>query len=111
VFLERRPERGIWGGLWCLPEFTSESACLAYARNHFRQTASEPAERLGTIAHAFTHFDIEIRPLRLRGCIPTAVMESQESLWYNARRPEGAARVGLPAPVKELLDGLTTGHF
>ena len=38
-------------------------------------------------------------------------MESQESLWYNARRPEGAARVGLPAPVKELLDGLTTGHF
>ena len=111
VFLERRPERGIWGGLWCLPEFTSESACLAYARNHFRQTASEPAERLGTIAHAFTHFDLEIRPLRLRGCIPTAVMESQESLWYNARRPEGAARVGLPAPVKELLDGLTTGHF
>ena len=111
VFLERRPERGIWGGLWCLPEFTSESACLAYARNHFRRESAAAVERLGVIAHAFTHFDLEMQPLRLRGCTPAAVMESQESLWYNARRPEGAARVGLPAPVKELLDGLTTGHF
>jgi A/G-specific adenine glycosylase len=111
VFLERRPERGIWGGLWCLPEFASESACLAYARNHFRIAGVTPPERLGAIAHAFTHFDLEMRPLRLRGCTPTAVMESQESLWYNARHPEGTVRIGLPAPVKELLDGLTTGNF
>jgi len=31
VFLERRPERGIWGGLWCLPEFSSESAARSFA--------------------------------------------------------------------------------
>ncbi|MBU6377420.1 MAG: A/G-specific adenine glycosylase [Gammaproteobacteria bacterium] len=111
VFLERRPERGIWGGLWCPPEFASESAGLAYARNHFRTDSGASPERLGPIAHAFTHFDLEIHPLRLRGCTPAAVMESQESLWYNARQPDGAARIGLPAPVKELLYGLNTGNF
>ncbi|NCW21952.1 MAG: A/G-specific adenine glycosylase [Gammaproteobacteria bacterium] len=111
VFLERRPERGIWGGLWCLPEFTSESACLAFVRNHFRLAAPEAPERLGAIGHAFTHFDLEIRPIRFRGCSAAAVMESQQVLWYNARQSAGAARIGLPAPVKELLDGLTTGNL
>ena len=28
-------------------------------------------------------------------------MEAPDSLWYNARRP---ARIGLPAPVKSLLE-------
>ncbi|MEN9808010.1 MAG: hypothetical protein RL756_2530 [Pseudomonadota bacterium] len=111
VFLERRPERGIWGGLWCLPEFSSESACLAYARNHFRQASAVSAQRLGVMAHAFTHFDLQIHPLRLAGCESAAVMESQESLWYNPRHPGDAARVGLPAPVKALLDGLALEHF
>ena len=116
VFLERRPERGIWGGLWCLPEFSSESSCLAYARNHFRAARSgtlqaHAPEPLGVIEHAFTHFDLEIHPLHLRSCAPAAVMESQESLWYNARQPEGSARIGLPAPVKQMLDGLTSGPF
>lgn len=111
VFLERRPARGIWGGLWCPPEFASESACLAYARNHFRQASMSGLEPLGVIAHAFTHFDLDIHPLRLQGCRPMAVMESGESLWYNARQPEASARVGLPAPIKQLLDGLATGAF
>src|SRR5579871_1095047 len=31
VLLERRPESGIWGGLWCLPEFDSASAASVYA--------------------------------------------------------------------------------
>jgi hypothetical protein len=32
------------------------------------------------------------------------VMEAPRSLWYNPRQP---ARVGLPAPIKALLTGLT----
>jgi adenine-specific DNA glycosylase len=63
------------------------------------------------MAHAFTHFDLQIHPLRLPGCESAAVMESQESLWYNPRHPGDAARVGLPAPVKALLDGLALEHF
>ncbi len=108
VFLERRPERGIWGGLWCLPEFASDSAALAYARNHFSEV-TEPRP-LGSIAHAFTHFDLEIRPLAIE-CrrARDAVMETGATLWYNAGAAAGAARIGLPAPVKQLLDDIGQG--
>lgn len=111
VFLERRPESGIWGGLWCPPEFATKTACLAYARNHFLPSRNHEVEHLGSVKHTFTHFDLEIFPVRITGCAPTSVMESQQSLWYNARHPEGTARVGLPAPVKEMLDSLTAGHL
>lgn len=103
VFLERRPDRGIWGGLWCPPEFESEAACLARAQG-------DAVERLPSIHHAFTHFDLEIFPVRVKRSVAAAVMESAPSLWYNARHSAGAARVGLPAPIKELLDRLTAGH-
>src|SRR3569833_2567582 len=31
VLLERRPESGVWGGLWCLPEFGTSTAAMSYA--------------------------------------------------------------------------------
>ena len=31
VLLERRPESGIWGGLWCLPEFDTDPRRAPYA--------------------------------------------------------------------------------
>ncbi|EQD55994.1 hypothetical protein B1B_09112, partial [mine drainage metagenome] len=30
VWLERRPERGIWGGLWCLPQFDNSADAAGY---------------------------------------------------------------------------------
>ena len=30
VYLERRPESGIWGGLWCFPEVTNLSEAEAF---------------------------------------------------------------------------------
>jgi A/G-specific adenine glycosylase len=109
VFLERRPERGIWGGLWCLPEFASESAARSYAQNQFRTPRVQP-ETLRPVQHAFTHYDLEIVPLlaECHGLAHEAVMEPGLSQWYNPRVPESErARIGLPAPVKDLLDSLT----
>ena len=101
VFLERRPERGIWGGLWCAPEFATATAAEAWARGQFPGRRG-PLRALGAVPHAFTHFDLEILPLLLE--IDAARVETPVGLWYNARGP---AAVGLPAPVKQLLDGLT----
>lgn len=108
TLLERRPERGIWGGLWCLPEFNSESAAVAFARNHFKGVGEPRA--LGPIHHAFTHFDLEILPVVV-DCerIKDAVMEGDDVVWYNAGAAEAAPRIGLPAPVKQLLDDLARG--
>jgi A/G-specific adenine glycosylase len=111
VLLERRPERGIWGGLWCLPEFSSESAARSYAQNHLRAPRLQP-EALNPVHHAFTHFDLEMLPVLAEcdGFASEAVMEPGGTLWYKPRAAdEDRARIGLPAPVKNLLDSLTEG--
>jgi A/G-specific adenine glycosylase len=102
VWLERRPDGGVWGGLWCLPEFATASAAGAFARDTLGARAA-PGETLAGIEHGFTHFDLRITPLLVRCARPGAVMEAPAGLWYNIRQP---ARVGLPAPITALLAGL-----
>jgi len=104
VLLERRPESGVWGGLWCLPEFDTASAASAFAGQLPQQAQIEP-QPLGVVEHAFTHFDLVITPLLTRCGGSTAVMDAPRSLWYNIRAP---ARIGLPAPVKTLLEHLAS---
>ena len=95
ALLERRPESGVWGGLWCPPEFSTASAARAYVRNSL--CAGDP-RLLTPVEHAFTHFDLRITPLLVR-CAAAGVEEGS-GLWYNVRTP---ARIGLPAPVATLL--------
>jgi A/G-specific adenine glycosylase len=101
VLLKRRPEHGVWGGLWCLPEFeTLAEACAFLETSCAAQAQPQP---LAALTHSFTHFDLTITPLLAR-CSPAAeVMDAGGSLWYNTQDP---ARIGLPAPIKTLLEGL-----
>jgi A/G-specific adenine glycosylase len=102
VLLERRPESGIWGGLWCLPEFDTSTGARDYIRQSLAKAQDEP-RALGLVEHAFTHFDLVITPLLAR-CVGNAgVMDAAQNVWYNTHAP---ARIGLPAPVKTLLEGL-----
>jgi A/G-specific adenine glycosylase len=107
VLLERRPESGVWGGLWCLPEFATATAASAFARN-FLQTAQSEPQPLGVVEHGFTHFDLVITPLLTRCAGSAGVMDAPRSLWYNIRNP---TPVGLPAPVKTLLEHLASGSL
>jgi A/G-specific adenine glycosylase len=100
VLLERRPEAGVWGGLWCLPQFTSATAAAAFIRNNLGAGTAQP---LAAFEHAFTHFDLTITPLLVHAPAPAAVVEEGSSLWYNIREP---ACVGLPAPISALLSRL-----
>jgi len=111
IYLERRPARGIWGGLWCLPEFDTVTAANAFVRQHFGVTV-EPVE-LGAIDHAFTHFDLRIQPLEfvVSATIATRVMEPERELWYTLSTSANDQRIGLPAPVKSLLESLASGMY
>ena len=103
VFLERRPERGIWGGLWCLPEFATERAARGYAAAELHG-AEFVTQALAPVPHAFTHFDLVITPLLARCPVAMMAHEADRTLWYDRRAP---ARVGLPAPVQQILASLT----
>lgn len=112
VLLERRPARGLWGGLWSLPEFDSEEAATGFARERLRGPSLERASwrprPLGIIEHAFTHFDLTIRPLVAECVGPRAgVEDSAAQRWcHPGDWREGRERVGLPAPVRTLLEAV-----
>jgi A/G-specific adenine glycosylase len=102
VLLERRPESGVWGGLWCLPEFDTPSAARIFADQSLLACVRQP-QALEMVQHSFTHFDLVISPLLTRCSGPAGVMDENQSLWYNTHEP---ARIGMPAPIKTLLDRL-----
>jgi len=99
VLLERRPESGVWGGLWCLPEFTTASAAVAFIRNTLGVLEDVPRP-LAALEHAFTHFDLTITPLLVQCTGARFLVEEGRGLWYNLSEP---ARIGLPAPISTLL--------
>jgi len=102
VLLRQRPNTGIWGGLWSAPEFTTREEVQHFTFWHLKG-ASADVETLPAIEHAFTHFDLTITPLLVRCQGSLGVMDGADGLWYNARQP---ASVGLPQPVKVLLERL-----
>ncbi len=102
VLLERRPESGLWGGLWCLPEFATAADAEAYGQRVLAAAPARPVP-LRQVEHAFTHFDLVITPL-LAHCSGSAdAPDPARTRWYRTSEP---ARLGLPAPIRRLLEQL-----
>ena len=102
VLLEKRPPAGIWGAMWCLPEAARSTDLEAYCLKRFGAHVTE-VERLEPVAHGFTHFSLDIRPLRLR--ISALLPNSEEPgvVWLPF---EEARRAAIPAPVRRILAAL-----
>ena len=102
VYLERRPEAGIWGGLWSLPEL-GERSIEDWCRDKLNgaATATEPWQ---TLRHSFSHYDLDIRPILVRVDAPLSkVADSDHTTWYRLdETPPG----GIAAPVRKLIDQL-----
>jgi A/G-specific adenine glycosylase len=105
VLLIQRPATGIWGGLWCLPEFADREAAAVFAASELRKAKLARAS-LPDIEHSFTHFDLVITPV-VAQCHGEARVREGKSLWYDPAEP---AKVGLPAPIKALLSSLETSQ-
>ena len=91
VLLERRPPRGIWGGLLSLPELPDGKLPGRYA-------AAVP---LPVVRHAFTHFRLDIAPLALK---VSRRDTAPEGIWLSLKRLDEAP---LPAPIRKILKSLT----
>jgi A/G-specific adenine glycosylase len=104
VLLVQRPANGIWGGLWCLPEFTDRDGAARYAQRELADASG--ITPLPDIEHSFTHFDLVITPL-VAECRGGSGIAEPGALWYELDKP---ARVGLPAPIKALLGNLSASE-
>jgi A/G-specific adenine glycosylase len=102
VLLEKRPAPGIWGGMWSLPEATRKTDLEALCLKRFGVHLNE-VEELPHIAHGFTHFSLEIRPLRLRVSSLVPSVTEPGLVWLPLEEARGAA---IPAPVRRILASL-----
>ena len=99
VLLERRPPSGIWGGLWTFPQFESYDDCLLFSGQ-----LPIASSQLPTYHHSFTHFDLELQPLRLHNAAMTQVADGDKYCWYDPANP---TRIGLAKPVTDIIRQLT----
>jgi len=100
VLLEKRPARGIWGGLWSFPEATADQldSTLDKLQCH---TCHQEWMPQGT--HVFSHFQLNYHPLLItckNNSGTPSVDETGQQIWYSDALE---SRIGLAAPVVGLL--------
>lgn len=102
VYLERRPEAGIWGGLWSLPELGEQTVnewCVDVLGSAATETL--PWE---VLRHSFSHYDLDIQPIFVRiESQAGKVADADARTWY---RLNDAPPGGMAAPVKKLINQL-----
>jgi len=104
VLLQRRGPAGVWAGLWSLPEAGDHAA----ARNWFEANIAgdyDAANPLAAIDHGFTHYRLAMQPLEWREVASRDGVRDNADLRWTARAE--LASLGIPAPVRKLLEGRT----
>lgn len=101
ILLERRPNQGVWGGLWSLPELSAAQIAVPHVQQSLG-LETETLEVLPVLWHTFTHFKLQItpQPLQLTGQRPELPPNMQ---WLALADAVSAA---LPTPVRTLIKSL-----
>ena len=97
IWLERRPTKGIWASLYSLPVYSSHAALL----EHPAITSVSDCIALPAFLHVLTHRDLHLHPVLVDAV--TANSAISEDGWFAREQWQG---VGLPAPIRKLLDKL-----
>ena len=104
VLLQQRPAVGLWGGLWAFPSFDSQQELTNYCDKHGINL--ERAETLPEKRHTFSHYHLDYTPVVCLASQPTQhIAEQAKTCWYQST---SHVKIGLPKPVSQLIEQLTT---
>ncbi|MCX7193714.1 MAG: A/G-specific adenine glycosylase [Proteobacteria bacterium] len=121
ILLEKRGPAGIWGGLWCLPQFDDEAAALVWCAQQGMATdkvirhpraggdpaiSIKPCEAPIPFTHTFTHFKLHIAPMLLNLADKPLQVQQTGHAWMDVSDALSAA---IPTPVRKLLAGILPG--
>lgn len=102
LLMQRRPNHGVWGGLWSFPEFESKQLSLDWCLTMFNEQPKSVVT-LDNLTHTFSHFRLLITPISVAYDTPIHwVMEDDQWVWYK----HDTSQVGLAAPVNQLVKQL-----
>ena len=104
--LQRRPDDGIWGGLWTPPERALDVAIDDVAASlGLSKQAIDTVDARTPFRHTFSHYHLNIHPqFVLLRQVPHQVTEREDLVWYDYVRASPA--LGLAKPAVTLLSQL-----
>lgn len=103
LLLQKRPDKGIWGGLYSLPEFSTELDQSGVAEAAARQFGFNTGEirALPEFHHVFSHYKLKLKPLAIKTDAAAYTLPDEAThAWHH---PENLSETGLPAPIKKFL--------
>jgi len=101
VLLQKRPDTGIWAQLWTLPQADAGSTLQDWFDTHVDGSLEE-AEELPLLQHTFSHYRLHLQVLSRQ--VHGLRVEEPSLRWVSTTE---LATLGLPAPIRKLLDGAT----
>ena len=103
VLLLQRPPAGIWGGLWCFPEYSDEDSIASSIQKQYGFSIKQQSE-YNSFKHTFSHFHLMIKPVHIKVEDKSAnINDAGSTRWVN---PEAESNLGFPAPVVSLFKEL-----
>ena len=94
IYLVKRPNKGVWGGLWSFAECEdTETAITATIKEH--NLKASIVSSLPKFKHSFTHYHLWIRPIIINS-------PGLEKNYHNINK----LALGVPAPVKKIISML-----
>jgi A/G-specific adenine glycosylase len=104
VLLEKRPPTGIWGGLWCFPQFSDKTEMKHYLQQ--KQPIYSMLQKKSK-QHSFSHFRLNytayIVKSNLQHRSENKIAENEKNQYFSK---ENALQLGLATPIKKLLQTL-----
>ncbi len=106
LLLERRPEQGIWGGLWSLPEIEELNLLQGWQIEQSGESVEYTNIREKMLKHQFTHFDLTISLVEIN--VDESFVKSQSAKVSENNRFKWVVRdemnnLGMPTPVAKIL--------
>lgn len=118
IQLYKRAQKGIWAGLWSLPQFDSKEQVYEYLESHAE--VPESLIEWKEFRHTFSHYHLDIKPLIFRHkshfqqAVPKksnhllkvaehgVVYATDEVCWIDLKDCSKQT-LGMPAPIEKLL--------
>ena len=120
IQLYKRAQKGIWAGLWSLPQFDTEEQVYQYLESHAEVTDS--LLKWNEFRHTFSHYHLDIKPLffkhkkinkhnvckekyknqPLKVAEHGSIYAVEETCWVDLDECSKQT-LGMPAPIEKLL--------
>ena len=103
VWLQQRPQKGIWGGLWSFPEYACQQTCQEGVKSFETQASAEYSLiEWQSFRHTFTHYHLDIHPVYCQGFDDKNILS--DGAWVSKQQLcNDEVSLGVPAPVTKLV--------